>query len=141
MKVFIGGEEYHTFALVNLRELGGHTTSLVGISEFTPITKITEEEKEVHLFIAKRAVHTLLGRSFLADNNVKLKFSHKQGEIFSYLQQDGGQLCLPICNPQSMGWKIPPPSGMELCESSEIRKWSIHKEGTSKRKETEETES
>ncbi|MBW0556663.1 hypothetical protein O181_096378 [Austropuccinia psidii MF-1] len=163
----IGREEYPTMALVdtgseiniipeeiaikasltsrklnmNLRGIGGHTTSLVGLSEFTPITMITGEEKEIHLFIAKGAVHTILGRPFLADNNVKLEFSHKQGEIFSYPEQDGRQLCLPICNPQAMGWQISPPRGMELCASSEIGKWSIHGAESSKRKETEETES
>ncbi|MBW0463806.1 hypothetical protein O181_003521 [Austropuccinia psidii MF-1] len=115
MEVFIGREEYHTMALVdtgseiniipeefaikasltsrklnmNLRGIDGHTTSLVGLSEFTPITMITGEEKGNHLFIAKGALHTILGRLFLGDNNVKLEFSHKQGEIFSYPEQDG----------------------------------------------------
>ncbi|MBW0529604.1 hypothetical protein O181_069319, partial [Austropuccinia psidii MF-1] len=100
MEVFIGREEYPTMALVdtgseiniileeiaikasltsrklnmNLRGIGGHKKSLVGLSEFTPITMIIGEEKEVHLFIAKGAVHTILGRPFLADNNVKLEF-------------------------------------------------------------------
>ncbi|MBW0582053.1 hypothetical protein O181_121768 [Austropuccinia psidii MF-1] len=40
-----------------------------------------------------------------------------------------------------MGWQISPPRGMELCASSEIGKWSIHGAESSKRKETEETES
>ncbi|MBW0569378.1 hypothetical protein O181_109093 [Austropuccinia psidii MF-1] len=126
---------------MNLRGIGGHTTSLVGLSEFTPITMITGEEKEIHLFIAKGAVHTILGRPFLADNNVKLEFSHKQGEIFSYPEKDRHQLCLPICNPQAMGWQISPPSGIELCASSEIGKWSVHQAESPQRKETEETES
>ncbi|MBW0544860.1 hypothetical protein O181_084575 [Austropuccinia psidii MF-1] len=115
MEVRIGREEYPTMALVdngseiniipeeiaiktsltireinmNLRGIGGNTTSLVRLSEFTPITMITGEEKEINLFIEKGAVHTILGRPFLADNNVKLEFSHKQGEIFSYPEQDG----------------------------------------------------
>ncbi|MBW0584423.1 hypothetical protein O181_124138 [Austropuccinia psidii MF-1] len=140
MEVFIGREEYPTMALVdtgseiniipdeieirtsltsrklnkNLRGTGGHTKSLVGLSEFTPITIITGEDKEIHLFIAKGAVHTMLGRPCLADNKVKLEFSHKQGEIFSYREQDGHRLCLPIFNPQAMGWQISPPRGMEL---------------------------
>ncbi|MBW0467162.1 hypothetical protein O181_006877 [Austropuccinia psidii MF-1] len=152
MEVFIGREEYPTMELVdtgseiniipeeiaikasltsrklnmNLRGIGGHTSSLVGLLEFTPITMITGEEKELHLFIAKGAVKTILGRPFLADNNVKLEFSHKRGEIFIYPEKDGCPLCLPICNPKAMGWKISPPSGMELCASSEIAKWSIH---------------
>ncbi|MBW0464705.1 hypothetical protein O181_004420 [Austropuccinia psidii MF-1] len=106
MEVFIGREEYPTMALVdtvseiniiseeiaikasltsrklnmNIRGVGGHTTSMVGLSEFTPSTMITGEEKEIHLLIAKGAVHTILGRPFLADNNVKLVFSNKQGK-------------------------------------------------------------
>ncbi|MBW0570410.1 hypothetical protein O181_110125 [Austropuccinia psidii MF-1] len=40
-----------------------------------------------------------------------------------------------------MGWQISPPRGMELCASSEIGKWSIHEAESSKRKETEETQS
>ncbi|MBW0589373.1 hypothetical protein O181_129088 [Austropuccinia psidii MF-1] len=100
MEVFIVREEYPTMALadtgseiniipeeieikasltsrklnMNLRGIGGHTTSLVGISEFTPITIITGEEKEIHSFIEKGAVHPILGRPFLAGNNVKLEF-------------------------------------------------------------------
>ncbi|MBW0563640.1 hypothetical protein O181_103355 [Austropuccinia psidii MF-1] len=90
MEVFIGGDEYPTMALVdtgseiniiteeiaikasltsrklnmNLRGIGGHKKSLVGLSEFTPITMITGEEKEIHLFIEKGAIHTKLGRQF-----------------------------------------------------------------------------
>ncbi|MBW0539321.1 hypothetical protein O181_079036 [Austropuccinia psidii MF-1] len=105
---------------MNLRGIGGHITSLVGLSEFTPITMLAGAEKEIHLFIAKGAVHTILGRPFLADKNVKLEFSHKQGEIFSYPEKEGRQLSLTICNPQAMGWKISPPRGMELCASSEM---------------------
>ncbi|MBW0545162.1 hypothetical protein O181_084877 [Austropuccinia psidii MF-1] len=166
MEVFIGREEYPTTALadtgseiniipeeiaikasltgrklnMNFRGIGGHTKSLVGISELTPITMITGEEKGIHLFIEKGAVHTILGRPFLADDNVKLEFSRKQGEIFSYPEKDGYQSCLPIFNPQAIGWKISPPSGMELCASSEIGKWSIQQAESSKRRETEETE-
>ncbi|MBW0540072.1 hypothetical protein O181_079787 [Austropuccinia psidii MF-1] len=126
---------------MNLRGIGGHTTSLSGLSAFTPITMIKGEEKGIHLFIAKGAAHTILERPFLADNNVKLEFSHKQAEIFSYPEKDGHQFFLPICNPQAMGWKISPPRGMELCASSEIGKWSILGEESAKRKEKEETES
>ncbi|MBW0478041.1 hypothetical protein O181_017756 [Austropuccinia psidii MF-1] len=74
---------------MKLRGIGGHTTSLVVLSEFTPISMITGEEKEIHLLIAKGAVHTIFGRPFLANNNLKLEFSHKQGEIFSYPEKDG----------------------------------------------------
>ncbi|MBW0508048.1 hypothetical protein O181_047763 [Austropuccinia psidii MF-1] len=73
---------------MNLSGIGGHTTTLVGLLEFTPINMKTEEENEIHLLIAKGAVHTLLGRPCLVDNNVKLEFSHKKGEIFSYPGED-----------------------------------------------------
>ncbi|MBW0468537.1 hypothetical protein O181_008252 [Austropuccinia psidii MF-1] len=97
MKVFIGIEEYPTMALVDtgseitiipveieiktsltsrklnmkLRRIGGHTTYLVELPELTTIAIITGEEKEIHLFIEKGAVLTILGRPFLAGNNVK----------------------------------------------------------------------
>ncbi|MBW0518570.1 hypothetical protein O181_058285 [Austropuccinia psidii MF-1] len=119
---------------MNLRGIGRHTTSLVGLSEFIPITMLAGEEKEINLFIEKGSVHTILGRTFLADNNVKLEFPHKQGEIFSYPEQDGCQLCLLMCNPQVMGLQINPPRGMELCSSSEIGKCSMDKVESSKRK-------
>ncbi|MBW0475269.1 hypothetical protein O181_014984 [Austropuccinia psidii MF-1] len=126
---------------MNLRGIGGNTASLVGLSGFNPITMITGEEKEIHLFIAKGAVHTILGRKGLEDNNVKLESSYKQGKIFRYPEEDERLLCLPICNPQVMGWQVSQPRGMDLCASSEIGKCSINQAESSKRKETEETES
>ncbi|MBW0502238.1 hypothetical protein O181_041953 [Austropuccinia psidii MF-1] len=114
MEVFIGREEYPTMELVdtgsetniiqeeteikalltsrklimNLRGIGQHTKSLVGLSESTAITMITGEEKEIHLFIAKGAIHTILGRPFLKDNNFKFEFLHKKGEILSYPEEN-----------------------------------------------------
>ncbi|MBW0465764.1 hypothetical protein O181_005479 [Austropuccinia psidii MF-1] len=167
MEVFIGREEYPTMGFVdtgseiniipeeiaikasltsrklniNLRGTSGNKKYLVGLSEFTPITMTTGEEKEIHLFIAKGAIYTILGRPFSKDKNVKLECSHKQGEISSYPEQDGHQLCVPRCKPQTMGWKISPTRGMEPCASSEIGKWPIHQVESFKRKEKEETES
>ncbi|MBW0496473.1 hypothetical protein O181_036188 [Austropuccinia psidii MF-1] len=123
---------------INPRGNGGHKTSSVEIQGFTPITMITEEQKEINLFIAKGAIQTILGRTFLADNNVKLEISHKQGEIFIYPEEDGQRLFLAICNPQAKCWKSSPPRGMELYAPSEIGKWSIDQAESSKRKETEE---
>ncbi|MBW0568251.1 hypothetical protein O181_107966 [Austropuccinia psidii MF-1] len=51
---------------------------------------------------------------YLADNNIRLEFSHKQGEILSYQEPDGRRLCMPICKPQALGWKTGPPRGMDL---------------------------
>ncbi|MBW0518880.1 hypothetical protein O181_058595 [Austropuccinia psidii MF-1] len=98
MEIFIGKEEYPIKALVDtvaecniineeialkyslktrnlnmkLREIGGHTTSLVALSEFTPIILASGEETQIHFFIAKGLVHIVLGRPFLADNNIRL---------------------------------------------------------------------
>ncbi|MBW0476717.1 hypothetical protein O181_016432 [Austropuccinia psidii MF-1] len=110
---------------MNLRRIGGHTTSLVLLSEFTPFHMIAGEEKETHSLMEKGARETIIGRPFLANNNFKLKFSHKQGEIFSYPEEAERRLCLPICNPQAIGWQTSPPRGMELFAFSEIGKWSI----------------
>ncbi|MBW0543403.1 hypothetical protein O181_083118 [Austropuccinia psidii MF-1] len=103
MEIFIGKEEYPIRALVDTgaelkiipqeiaiksflttrklnmkpRGIGGHTTSLVALSEFTPIILASGEETQIHFFIAKGFIHTVLGRSFLADNHIRLEFSHK----------------------------------------------------------------
>ncbi|MBW0580527.1 hypothetical protein O181_120242, partial [Austropuccinia psidii MF-1] len=105
---------------MNLRGIGGHTTSLVALSEFTPIILASGEETQIHFFIAKGSVHTVLGRPFLADNNIRLEFSHKQGEILSYQEPDGRRLCMPICKPQALGWQTGPPRGMDLCNMATL---------------------
>ncbi|MBW0477242.1 hypothetical protein O181_016957 [Austropuccinia psidii MF-1] len=146
IEIFIGNEEYPIKALVdtgaelniipeeiaikaslttrnlnmNLRGIGGHTTSLVALSEFTPIILASGEETQIHFFIAKGSVHTVLGRPFLADNNIRLEFSHKQGEILSYQEPDGRRLCMPICKPQALGWQTGPPRGMDLCNMEKL---------------------
>ncbi|MBW0560918.1 hypothetical protein O181_100633 [Austropuccinia psidii MF-1] len=101
MEIFIGKEEYPIKALVdtgaelniipegiaikssiitrklnmNLRGIGGHTTSLVALSEFTPIILASGEETQIQFFIEKGSIHTVLGRPFLADNNITGIFS------------------------------------------------------------------
>ncbi|MBW0554628.1 hypothetical protein O181_094343 [Austropuccinia psidii MF-1] len=99
---------------MNLRGIGAHATSLVALSEFIPIILASGEETRIHFFIQKGSVHTVLGRPFLADNNIRLEFSHKQGEILSYQELDGGRLCMPICKPQALGWQTGPPRGMDF---------------------------
>ncbi|MBW0516367.1 hypothetical protein O181_056082 [Austropuccinia psidii MF-1] len=147
MQVFVGKEDYPVMALVdtgselniitedaaikgslpnrklnmNSRGIGGHTTSLIGLAEFTQVILPSGEEKENHFFISKGAVHTVLGRPFLADNNIRLDFSQKQGEIFSYQEADGRRLCMPICKPHMLGWQTGPPRGMELCSIGKMK--------------------
>ncbi|MBW0518104.1 hypothetical protein O181_057819 [Austropuccinia psidii MF-1] len=146
MEIFIGKEEYLIRELVdtgaelhiipeeiaiksslttrklnmNLRGIGGHTTSLVALSEFTPIILASGEEIQIQFFIAKGSVHTVLGRPFLKDNNIRLEFSHRQGEILSYQEHDGRRLCMPICKPQALGWQTGPPRGMDLCNMAKV---------------------
>ncbi|MBW0555799.1 hypothetical protein O181_095514 [Austropuccinia psidii MF-1] len=105
---------------MNLTVIGGLCTSIVGLAEFTPITLVTGEERNIHLFVAREAVHTVLGRPFLADNNIRLDFSQQKGEIFSYIEPDGRILCLPICSPQKVGWRENPPAGMDACASATV---------------------
>ncbi|MBW0498869.1 hypothetical protein O181_038584 [Austropuccinia psidii MF-1] len=88
MEILIGKEEYPIRALVdtgaelniipeeitiksslttqnlkmNLRGIGGHTTSLVALSEFTPIILASGEEAQIHFFMTKGSVHKVLGR-------------------------------------------------------------------------------
>ncbi|MBW0521101.1 hypothetical protein O181_060816, partial [Austropuccinia psidii MF-1] len=78
------------------------------------------EETQIHFFIAKGSVHTVLGRPFLADNTIRLEFSHKQGEILSYQEPDVRRLCIPICKPQALGWQTDPPRGMDLCNMAKL---------------------
>ncbi|MBW0489546.1 hypothetical protein O181_029261 [Austropuccinia psidii MF-1] len=73
------------FLSMNLRGIGGHCTSIVGLADFTPITLLNWEERDIHLSLARGAVHTVLGRPFLSDNNIKLDFSpKKRGNIQLY---------------------------------------------------------
>ncbi|MBW0580617.1 hypothetical protein O181_120332 [Austropuccinia psidii MF-1] len=149
MQVFVGKQEYPVMVLVdteselniitedaaikaslpnrklnmNLRGIGGHTTSLIGLAEFTQVLFPSGEEKEIHFFISKGAVHKVLGRPFLADNKIRLDFSHKGGETVSYQEADGRRLCMPICKPHMLGWQTIPPRGMELCSMGKIKDW------------------
>ncbi|MBW0593420.1 hypothetical protein O181_133135 [Austropuccinia psidii MF-1] len=73
-------------------------------------------------------MHTVLGRPFLADNNIRLDFSQKKGEIFSYIELDGKRLCLPIFSPQKVGWREDQPKGMEACGVSKLEDFNEPKE-------------
>ncbi|MBW0549038.1 hypothetical protein O181_088753 [Austropuccinia psidii MF-1] len=108
---------------MNLRGIGAHCTSIVGLAEFSPITLVTGEERNIHLFVARGTVHTVLGRPFLADNNIRLDFSQQKGEIFSYIEPDGRRLCLRIFSSQNRGWREHPPAGMETCAVSKLEDW------------------
>ncbi|MBW0592977.1 hypothetical protein O181_132692 [Austropuccinia psidii MF-1] len=149
MQVFVGKEEYPVMDLVdtgselkiiiedaeikdsllnrklemNLRGIGGHTTSLIGLAKFTQALLPSGEEKEMHFFIAKGEVHTVIGRPFLAENSIRLEFSQKKSEIFGHQEADGRRLCMPICNLLMLGWQTGPTRGMELCSIGKVKYW------------------
>ncbi|MBW0494049.1 hypothetical protein O181_033764 [Austropuccinia psidii MF-1] len=118
MKVYVGEEGHEIMALVDtgselsiipedseiraglttrglnmyLRGIGGHCTSIVGLAEFTPVTLVTGEERNIHLFVPRGGVQKVLGRPLLADNNIRLDFFKKKGETLSYVEPDGRRL-------------------------------------------------
>ncbi|MBW0542330.1 hypothetical protein O181_082045 [Austropuccinia psidii MF-1] len=94
---------------MRLRGIGGHSTAIVGLSEDTVLVLKSGDERKIHFFVARGAVHTAIGRPFLADNGIRLEHSQQQGEILSYKESDGRRLCIPICAPESKGWHTGPP--------------------------------
>ncbi|MBW0506180.1 hypothetical protein O181_045895 [Austropuccinia psidii MF-1] len=109
-----------------LRGIGGHSTAIVGSAENAPIILPSGGERRIHFFVARGAVHTVVGRPFLAHNGIRLDHSQDQGEILSYKEPDGRRFCIPICSPETKGWHIHPPKGMELCNSTQIEEWKIN---------------
>ncbi|MBW0465735.1 hypothetical protein O181_005450 [Austropuccinia psidii MF-1] len=53
---------------IKLRGIGGHSTAIVGLAENTPIILPSGDERRIHFLVARGAVHTFVGRPFLADN-------------------------------------------------------------------------
>ncbi|MBW0532583.1 hypothetical protein O181_072298 [Austropuccinia psidii MF-1] len=127
MDIFIEKEKYPIRVLVDtgaelniIPEEIAIKASLTTRSINMNLRGIGGEETQIHFFIAKGSVHTVLGILFLADNNIRLEFSHKQGEILSYQEPDGRQLCMPICKPQALGWQSGQPRGMDLCNMEKL---------------------
>ncbi|MBW0542490.1 hypothetical protein O181_082205 [Austropuccinia psidii MF-1] len=114
-----GGLSMRTLDM-KLRGIGGHSTAIVVLAENTPIILPSGDERKIHFFVARGAVHTIVGRPFLDDNGIRLGNSQDQGEILSYKEPDGRRFCIPICSPEAKGWHIHPPKGMELCNSTQI---------------------
>ncbi|MBW0571987.1 hypothetical protein O181_111702 [Austropuccinia psidii MF-1] len=101
---------------MRLKGIGGHSTAIFGLSENTLLILPSGDERKIHFFVARGAVHNVIGRPFLADNGIRLEHSQTQGEILSFRELDGRRLCIPICSPESKGWHAQPPKGMELCK-------------------------
>ncbi|MBW0521778.1 hypothetical protein O181_061493 [Austropuccinia psidii MF-1] len=99
---------------MSLKGIGGHSTAIFGLSENTLLILPCGDERKIDLFVARGAVHTVIGRKVLAGNGVRLEHSQTWGEILSFRELDGRRLCIPICSPKSKGWHAQPPKGMEL---------------------------
>ncbi|MBW0581820.1 hypothetical protein O181_121535 [Austropuccinia psidii MF-1] len=113
---------------MNVRGIVGYFTSIVGLAEFTQITMVTGEERNINLFLSRGEIHTVLGIPFLADNNSRIDFPQQKGEIFSYIEPDGRRLCLTMCSPQNVGWREDSPKGMEVCGISKVQHCNEPKE-------------
>ncbi|MBW0511488.1 hypothetical protein O181_051203 [Austropuccinia psidii MF-1] len=98
---------------MKIKGIEGVYKSLVGLSEFTQITLITGEGRNINIFVSRGEVNCVLGLSFLSDSKIRLDFSQKEGEMFRYIEPDGRKFCLPIFSPQKAGWREYPPVGME----------------------------
>ncbi|MBW0568457.1 hypothetical protein O181_108172, partial [Austropuccinia psidii MF-1] len=105
---------------MRLRGIRGHSTAIVGLSRNTIFVLPSGDERRVHFFVARGAVHTVIGRPFLAYNGIILVHSQQKGEILSYKESDGRRLFIPICTPESKGWHTGPPRGMEMCNMARI---------------------
>ncbi|MBW0574412.1 hypothetical protein O181_114127 [Austropuccinia psidii MF-1] len=110
---------------MSLKGIGGHSTAIVGLSENTLLILPSGDERKTHFFGARGAVHTVIGRQFLADNCIRLEHSQTQGEILSFRELDGRRLCIPICSPESNRWHAQPPKGMELCNMAKVDKMEV----------------
>ncbi|MBW0554293.1 hypothetical protein O181_094008 [Austropuccinia psidii MF-1] len=111
---------------MKLGGIGGHSTAIVRLAENTPSILPSGDERRITFFVARGAVHTVVGRPFLADNGIRLDHSKDEGEILSYKEPDGRIFCIPIYSPEAKGWHVHPPKGMELCNSTQIKEWTIH---------------
>ncbi|MBW0554971.1 hypothetical protein O181_094686 [Austropuccinia psidii MF-1] len=124
MEVFVGKEVYPVMAVVdteselniitedaeikaslpnrklniNLRGIGVHTTSLIGLAEFTQVLLLYGEENNSFIHCQGSSTYCPW-KALLASNNVRLDFSQQQGEIFSYQEADGRRSCMLICKP------------------------------------------
>jgi hypothetical protein len=113
-----------TEIFMRLKGIGGHFTPIIGIAENVEISAFPGYTNLANFFIVKGSVHTVLGRSFLADHNIQLELSNKKGEVLSFEDQQGKRLCIPICLPNTPGWHKDPPAMQQNC-SFQVENWDI----------------
>ncbi|MBW0537407.1 hypothetical protein O181_077122 [Austropuccinia psidii MF-1] len=110
---------------MRLKGIGGHSTEIVGLSENTLLILPSGDERKIHFFVARGAIHTVIGRLFFAENGIRIEHSQSQGEILSFRESDGRRLCIPICSPESKGWHAQSQKGMELCNMAKLYKIEV----------------
>ncbi|KAA1129741.1 hypothetical protein PGTUg99_036136 [Puccinia graminis f. sp. tritici] len=98
-----------TEIFMRLKGIGGHFTPIIGIAENIPVSVFPGHIHLANFFIVKGSVHTVIGRPFLADHNIRLELSSQKGEVLSFLDTDQRRLCIPICLPNAPGWHKEPP--------------------------------
>ncbi|KAA1095257.1 hypothetical protein PGTUg99_002787 [Puccinia graminis f. sp. tritici] len=64
-----------------LKGIGGHFTPIIGIAENIPVSVFPGHIHLANFFIVKGSVHTVIGRPFLADHNIRLELSTQKGEV------------------------------------------------------------
>ncbi|POW08379.1 hypothetical protein PSHT_09551 [Puccinia striiformis] len=104
-----------TELFMRLKGIGGHFTPIIGLAENVPISVFPGYIHLANFFIVKGSVHTVLGRPFLADHNVRLELSNQKGEVLSFQDTDDRRLCIPICLPSTPGWQKEPPKLRKIC--------------------------
>ncbi|KAA1064374.1 hypothetical protein PGTUg99_020955 [Puccinia graminis f. sp. tritici] len=98
-----------TEIFMRLKGIGGHFTPIIGIAENIPVSVFPGHIHLANFFMVKGSVHTVIGRPFLADHNIRLELSSQKGEVLSFLDTDQRRLCIPICLPNAPGWHKEPP--------------------------------
>ncbi|MBW0509170.1 hypothetical protein O181_048885 [Austropuccinia psidii MF-1] len=73
------------------------------------------------LNMSQKAVHTVIGRPFLAYTGIRLEHAQTQGEILSFRELDGRTLSIPICSRESNGWHTQPPKRIEMCNMAKAK--------------------
>ncbi|PLW28777.1 hypothetical protein PCASD_20792 [Puccinia coronata f. sp. avenae] len=113
-----------TEIFMRLRGIGGHFTPIVGLAENVDVSIFPGHKNLANFFIVKGSVHTVLGRPFLADHNVRLELSNEKGEVLSFQDPLGKRLCIPICLPNVPGWHREPPMFRQNC-SLQVVDWDM----------------
>ncbi|PLW09651.1 hypothetical protein PCASD_23515 [Puccinia coronata f. sp. avenae] len=113
-----------TKIFMRLRGIGGHFTPIVGLAENVNVSIFPGHKNLANFFIVKGSVHTVLGRPFLANHNVRLELSNEKGEVLSFQDPLGKRLCIPICLPNVPGWHREPPMFRQNC-SLQVVDWDM----------------